>query len=56
MNKAVFKFNSGYGALLCSKCHVIIKTGQKMTEKEWKALRGEIDLPPQYCEKCKSKL
>lgn len=53
-SRARFKFNSGNGAMLCSKCNVIIKTGRDFTEKEWEALRGETYLPPQYCEKCKN--
>jgi len=51
--KAIFKFNSGHGALLCSKCKVIIKTGKDFTEEEIKAIKGKIDMPPQYCAKCK---
>ena len=50
---AIFKFNGGLGALLCSKCKVIIKTGKDFTEEEKKAIKGYIKLPPQYCEKCK---
>lgn len=49
---AVFKFNSGEGALLCSHCFTIIKTGKDFTEEEYKAMRGEINLPRQYCDKC----
>ena len=45
--KAIFKFNSGHGALLCSKCKVIIKTGKDFTEEEIKAIKGKIDMPPQ---------
>lgn len=50
---AIFKYNGGQGALLCSKCRVIIKTGVNFTEEEKRAIKGEIKLPPQYCEKCK---
>ena len=50
---ATFKFNNGRGALLCSKCNKIIKVGKDFTKKEWKALRGEIKIPPQYCKECK---
>ena len=53
MKKAIFKFNGGNGALLCSKCKVIIKTGKDFTEQEIKAIRGEIKLDSQYCNKCK---
>lgn len=52
---AIFKFNSGRGALLCSKCSVIIKVGKDFTEEEkenaWGGKRNK--LPPQYCDKCK---
>jgi hypothetical protein len=51
--KAIFKFNNGNGALLCSKCRVIIKTGRDFTEEEIKAIKEKVDMPPQYCDKCK---
>ena len=50
--KATWKLNGGLGALLCSQCSVIIKTGIHFTDEEWKAARGEISIPPQFCEKC----
>lgn len=53
-DKWVVKFNNGNGAILCSDCSVIIKVGREFTEDEWKALRGEIRMEPQYCEKCKT--
>lgn len=53
LERAIFKFNGGLRALLCSKCKVIIKIGAQFTEKELKAARGEIYLEPQYCLKCK---
>ncbi len=53
MGKAIFKFNSGLGALLCSKCGAIIKIGQEFTPDEVKAIKGEIKLSSQYCKKCK---
>jgi hypothetical protein len=52
--KAKFKYNNGNGALLCSKCSVIIKTGVDFSEREWMALRGEVNFPPQYCNECKN--
>jgi hypothetical protein len=52
MKKAIFKLNGGNGALLCSQCHVIIKTGSSFTDKEWAAVKGIVKLPPQFCEKC----
>ena len=53
--KAIFKFNGGAGALLCSTCHVIIKTGKDFTIEEAKACRGEIKLGYQLCNKCKAR-
>jgi hypothetical protein len=50
--KAIFKYNSGIGALLCSRCSVIIRDGRTFSEEDWKALRGEYHLLPQYCEEC----
>lgn len=55
MEKAIFKYNGGLGALLCSKCRVIIRTGKYFTEEEIKAIKGKAKLPPQYCYKCKIK-
>jgi len=52
--KAIFKFNNGNGALLCSKCRVIIKTGRDFTEEEIMAIKGKLDMPPQYCKQCKT--
>ena len=49
MEKAIFKYNGGLGALLCSKCKVIIKTGRDFTEEEIKAIKGKVNMPPQYC-------
>jgi hypothetical protein len=54
-SKARFKFNSGQGAMMCSQCNTIIKTGRDFNEDEWRALRGEKHMPPQYCEECKNK-
>lgn len=50
---AIFKFNGGAGALLCSKCKVIIKIGKDFTEEEKQSIKGYIKLPSIYCEKCK---
>ena len=52
MEKAIFKFNSSLGAILCSSCRTIIKIGKEFTDEEWKAFRGELDYPAQYCEQC----
>jgi len=45
--KAIFKFNGGKGALLCSKCSKIIKTGSTMTEEEILAMKGKASLEAQ---------
>jgi hypothetical protein len=50
--KAIFKYNGGLGALLCSKCRVIIRTSRYFTEEEIKAIKGKVDMPPQYCKQC----
>jgi hypothetical protein len=50
---AIFKFNSGLGALLCSKCGVIIKIGQEFSPDELMAIKGEKELVAQYCNNCK---
>jgi len=54
-SRAKFKYNSGNGALLCSKCFTIIKTGIEYTYNEKLAERGELHLDPQYCNECKKK-
>lgn len=51
MSKAIIKFNSGNGAVLCSTCSVIIRAGLQMTKDDWSAARGEKNLPAQYCTK-----
>ena len=53
MSAAIFKFNSGMGALLCSKCSVIIKTGCDFTEEEKEAAYGDGYMEEQFCDKCK---
>lgn len=51
--KAVFKFNGGRGALLCSGCSTILKEGPDFTEEEWKAFYGEKSLKAEFCNRCK---
>ena len=51
-NKAQFKYNGGRGALICSGCRVILKTGEKFTDDEIAAIKGHGSLPAQYCKKC----
>lgn len=56
MKKLIIKFNGGALAILCSKCRVIIKTGEDFTEEEKLYVKGDIkSLPSQFCEKCKNK-
>lgn len=47
-----FKFNDGYGAILCSKCGIILKSGSQIPEYVWEAVKnGTVkDLPGMYCE------
>ena len=52
--EAIFKFNNGNGALLCSKCRTIIKVGYQYNQLEKEASKGHATLPPQYCDKCKN--
>ena len=53
--KAIFKFNNGNGALLCSGCSVIIKEGYEFTNEEKKAYFCKGKLDAQYCDKCTKK-
>jgi len=54
-NKAIFKLNNGNGALLCSRCSIIVKTGSDFTEEEWAAATEGKKIPAQYCNDCKQK-
>ena len=53
MDRAIFKFNGGLGALLCSNCSVIIKVGSMFNDQDISAIKGKVDMPPQYCKQCK---
>jgi hypothetical protein len=55
MEKCIIKHNSSLGAILCSTCRKIIKTGKDFTPDEVAYIRGELEtpLPPQYCDSCK---
>lgn len=57
MDKAIIKFNNGNLALLCSRCHGIIKTGKEFTKEELDLTLGSDKnmLLPQYCDDCKLK-
>ena len=48
----VFKFNDGRGAILCSKCGVILKQGDEIPKYVWEAVKkGTVSqLPDMYCE------
>jgi len=52
MSKAIFKYNSGHGALLCSSCRKILKTGWEFNEDELAAIKGHAQMPAQYCLRC----
>lgn len=52
MSKAIIKYNNGNGAVLCSRCSVIIRAGSELTEEDRKFMRGELKLEAQYCVKC----
>lgn len=54
--RAIVKYNSGNGAILCSLCNRIVRVGYEFTEEETKYFRGEIKhLDPVYCEEHKKK-
>ena len=53
-NKAIFKFNNSHGALLCSGCRVILKDGNRFSDKEMAAFQGEDKLEAQYCNTCEA--
>lgn len=48
----IFKFNSGNGAILCSRCGAILKSGKQIPDYVWEAVRnGTVSkLPDMYCE------
>lgn len=54
MEKAIFKFNGGEGALLCSKCRRIIKTGATMSQFEKDAMFGKQEMLAQECIVCRT--
>ena len=39
-NRFIFKFNDGYGAILCCKCNKIIKVGRDFDEIEKKFIKS----------------
>ena len=54
--KAILKLNGGLGAVICSKCSVIIREGNTLTNEDRLALKGKIKLYSQYCKNCITKL
>jgi hypothetical protein len=52
---AIFKFNNGQSALLCSNCRKIIKKAKDYTLEELAASQGQGNLAAQYCEACSPK-
>lgn len=56
MKTAIFKFNNGLGALLCSKCHVIICTYEGMNLSEKIAFKGGKKIGERFCDKCRKKV
>lgn len=55
-NKAIFKFNNGNLALLCSSCYKIIKEGKDFTPEEKLACQGKLYMPQQRCMECLDKI
>ena len=53
MGNAIFKFNSGHGALLCSGCDIIIREGEDLTRLDLRCIKDDYSVGAQYCEKCK---
>ena len=57
-DRMIVKWNNGNFAILCSKCSVIIKTGNDFTKEETNFVikdgyrNKKYWMPPQYCDKC----
>ena len=56
MSKAIFKWNGGAGALLCSRCSVIMRTYKDFSEDEKLGFTGEKRIPAKYCDDCTAKM
>lgn len=54
--KIKFKFNGGNPVIVCSICNSIIKYAKDFTEDEKKALKGELKMKPQFCDRCEEKM
>lgn len=55
MSNAIFKFNNGNTALLCSGCSIILKTGSQFNDAEIQAVRGQKHMEAQFCLPCNIK-
>lgn len=55
MSNAIFKFNNGNSALLCSGCSVIMKVGREFNDLEIQAIRGQRHMDAQFCLPCNIK-
>lgn len=55
MSNAIFKYNSGHSALLCSGCAVILKTGKEFNDIEIQAIRGQRHMDAVFCLPCNIK-
>jgi len=56
VKKAILKLNGGLGAVVCSNCAVIIRSGNTLTDEDRLAIKGKIKLYSQYCKNCITKL
>lgn len=54
--KAVFKNLNNLTVLTCSRCKEIIKYYVDFSEEEKLAAKGELKLPPQYCDRCEEEM
>jgi len=55
MSQAIFKFNNGNSALLCSGCSVILKIGSQFNDHEIQAIRGQKHMDARFCVPCNVK-
>ena len=55
MSNAIFKFNNGNTALLCSGCSIIMKIGSQFNDAEIQAVRGQKHMEAQFCLPCNIK-
>lgn len=55
MSQAIFKFNNGNSALVCSGCSIILKTGSQFSDNDILAITGKRHMDAQFCIKCNLK-